>query len=67
MVARYADNPQTDDADDLESRKGTSFENLRAHYTELEGLADMDAEQKIEVFQDVLSTLRGDLDSQQRA
>ncbi|WEV66679.1 hypothetical protein OZX72_05240 [Bifidobacterium sp. ESL0769] len=67
MVAQYAENPHAGNADDAERQSETSFENLRERYPELDGLTDMDDEQKIEVFRDVLGTLNEDLNSQQRA
>ncbi|WEV73339.1 hypothetical protein OZX74_05140 [Bifidobacterium sp. ESL0798] len=65
MVDRYEQSPGTGDVDDIESLNSASCENLRARYPQLEALASMDDEQKIEAFRAVLATLNEDLNQQQ--
>ncbi|MDF7640935.1 hypothetical protein PT279_04950 [Bifidobacterium sp. ESL0784] len=64
MVDRYEQSPGTGDVDDIESRNATSSENLRDRYPQLEALASMDDEQKIESFRAVLAMLNEDLNQQ---
>lgn len=68
MVSRYEEEHATaDNAEGDERHDVTAFDDLCVRYSGLEGLGDLDAEQTIEVFRDVLDTMNGDLNNQQRA
>ncbi|WEV58297.1 hypothetical protein OZX67_05535 [Bifidobacterium sp. ESL0728] len=66
MASQYDEIAHSGNSDGPEAKGETSSDNLRARYPKLENLPDMDDEQKIEAFRDVLGTLNEDLNSQQR-
>ncbi|WEV66488.1 MULTISPECIES: hypothetical protein [unclassified Bifidobacterium] len=66
MAVRNEDGSPFGNGGQAQFQSETSFEDLRERYDELDGLAQMDDEQKIEAFRGVLATLNTKLNSQQQ-
>ncbi|WEV41398.1 hypothetical protein OZX57_04900 [Bifidobacterium sp. ESL0682] len=67
MASQYGQGSQAGESDGTDMPSEASVETLRERHPELNGLAAMNDEQKIDMFQGILADLREDLDNQQRA